>query len=248
MGSEIERFFSEAEDFLRRNLPSRSQREAKKRRAQRKLEEFGRRARRAGLLFGLILAALVVASILLGGIGFLTWLVAIPTALLFACLSLSWPSGNARRMAAAAAAPAVPGAPQALPLDELARRAEEGLMDRCSELPGRALPAADRIVARLADLQPCLAALPPDSLLAGEARRLIGTHLPKLVDSYLELPPPDRAPASESSQRLIESLGIVADELGDLLQQASREKHLSFETHRRFIETRYKDDDALRGE
>jgi hypothetical protein len=135
-----------------------------------------------------------------------------------------------------------------LPLDELARRAEEALMERCAELPARALPAADMIVDRLAHLQPCLAALDPNSLLAGDARRLIGQHLPRLVDAYLELPPPDRAPVAESSQRLIKSLAIVADELGDLLGQASREKHLSFETQRRFIETRYKDDEGLRGD
>jgi hypothetical protein len=245
MGSEIERVLSEAEDFLRRHIPSRNAREAKKRRAQRKLEEFGRRVRRGGLLFGLILAALILVSILVGGIGFLTWLVAIPTAFLFACLSLSWPSAQARRAAAPAADPA---APPALPLDELARRAEEALMDRCPELPGRALPAADTIIARLADLQPCLAQLDPGSTLAGEARRLIGQHLPRLVDSYLELPLPDRAPASETSQRLIESLAIVADELGDLLKQASQEKHLSFETQRRFIESRYREDGGLRGE
>ena len=245
MSFELERVLSEAEEFLRRNIPSRSAREARKRRAQRKWEEFGRRVRRAGLLFGLILAALVVASILVGGIGFLTWLVAIPTAFLFACISLGWPSARARRSAVPAGTEA---ARQALPLDELARRAEEGLMDRCAELPGRALPAAETIVARLADLQPCLAELDPASLLAGEARRLIGQHLPRLVDTYLDLPPPDRAPSSEPSQRLIESLAIVADELGDILKQASSEKHLSFETQRRFIETRYKDDERLRGE
>lgn len=244
MGFELERVLSEAEEFLRRNIPSRSAREARKRRAQRKWEEFGRRVRRAGLLFGLILAALVVASILVGGIGFLTWLVAIPTAFLFACISLGWPSARARR----SAVPAGAEAPKTLPLDELARRAEEGLMDRCPELPGRALPAAEAIVARLADLQPCLAELDPNSLLAGEARRLIGQHLPRLVDTYLDLPPPDRAPSSEPSQRLIESLAIVADEFGDILKQASSEKHLSFETQRRFIETRYKDDEQLRGE
>ncbi len=244
MGSELERVLFEAEDFLRRHIPSRSAREARKRRAQRKWEEFGRRVRRAGLLFGLILAALVVASILVGGIGFLTWLVAIPTAFLFACISLGWPSVRARR----AAAPVGEEARQALPLDELARRAEEALMDRCGELPGRALPAAEAIIARLADLQPCLAELDPNSLLAGEARRLIGQHLPRLVDTYLDLPSPDRAPASEPSQRLTESLAIVAEELGDILKQATSEKHLSFETQRRFIETRYKEDGSLRGE
>jgi len=242
MGFELERILTETEEFLRRNLGSSARREAKKRRAQRQIEEFGRRARRAGLLAAGLLATLVVVSILVGGIGLLTFAVALPTVFLFALLSMFRPSGKRRAEAPRGEAPA------ALALDELARRAEEWLLDRCDALPGRALPAADRIIARLAELQPCLAELDPGSLLAGDARRLIGRHLPRLVDSFLELPPSERATSSESSQRLIESLGIVADELGDLLAQASREKHLSFETQRRFIETRYKEDDGLKGE
>jgi len=242
MGFELERVLYETEDFLRRHLGSTSRREARKRRAQRRLEEFGRRARRAALLFVGILAALVALSIV-AKVGFLAWLVAIPTAFLFACITLFWPTAAGRRAPAAEAE-----ARRALPLGQLALRAEEGLLERCDELPGRALPAADRVIARLAELQPCLAEIDQSGLLAGDARRLIGEHLPRLVDSYLELPPSARAPAAESTQRFTESLGIVADELGEILAQATSEKHLSFETQRRFIETRYKEDGSLKGE
>jgi hypothetical protein len=237
MGFELERILYETEDFLRRTLGTSEQRAAKKRKAQRQWEEFGRRLRRAGLILAVLLVALVAAAIALGGIGFFTWIVALPTAMLVALISMSWPSG--RKEPPVAADPS--GAP-ALPLAELAARAEEGLLDRCRELPGRAQGAADAILARLAELQPHLGQLDPQSVLAGDARRLIGQHLPRLVDSYLELPASTRAQNSESSQRFTESLSIVAGELDSLLDTCCRDRQMNFDTHRRFIETRYKDD------
>jgi len=242
MGFELERVLYETEDFLRRNLRSRSAREAHKRRAQRKMQEAMRRLRRAGFILAALLLAFVLTSIFLVEIGFLTWLVALPTVVLVSLMSLFWPSR--RRVPAEADAATAP----ILPLDELAIRAEDGLIDRCKELPGRALPAADNVIARLADLQPHLGTLDPQSTLAGDARRLIGQHLPRLVDTYLELPPSARGPASESTQRFSESLGIVGQELEHLLDQCCRDRQLSFETQRRFIETRYREDPSLKGE
>ena len=240
MASEIERLLYQAEDFVMRNFRSGAARAAQKRRAQRKLGEVLRRLRRSGLLLVAILAGLVAYSIIVAPIGLLTWLVAIPTAFLFAFLALFWPT-RARPEAEAEAAPA--GAA----LDELAGRAADGLLDRWEELPGRALSAADSIVARLHELQPHLAGLDRDAMLAGDARRLICRHLPKLVDSYLALPPSARAPGSETSRSFAESLGVVAQEFDHLLDQCCRDRHLSFETQRRFIESRYQEDERLTG-
>ena len=188
MAFELERILYETEDFLRRNLGSSSRRAAKKRRAQRQFMEVDpppapgradprRPARPADRR----------PASLFGGIGFFTWVVALPTAL---ADRPDLPLLARRPQGAETADPS--GAP-ALPLAELAARAEEGLLDRCPELPGRALGAADAILARLAELQPHLGELDPQSVLAGDARRLIGQHLPRLVDSYLELPASARA-------------------------------------------------------
>jgi hypothetical protein len=241
MAFDLESVLEDTEDFLRRHIRSRTARDAQKRRARRKLEEFGRRARRAGFILVGLLAALIALSLFAVEIGFFTWLVVLPTIFLFACLTLTWPT---RRQAEAVG----PAAPQTLPLDELAARAEEGLLERSRELPGRALPAADAIIARLNELRPNLGALEADSMLAGDARRLIGRHLPQLIDSYLELPPSSRGPGAETSRRLIESLDIVAGELDTLLDQCCRDRKLGFDTQSRFIETRYRDDGTLRGE
>ena len=241
MGFDLERVLHETEDFLRRNvIRSRAAQEAKKRRAQRKMQEALRRVRRAGLILVALLGALVLASILLGSFGLLTWLVAIPTALLFALISLSWPTRRRPQPVAAD----VPG----VSLADMARRAEEGLLDRSDQLPGRALGASDAIISRLNELQPHLDALDPHSTLAGDARRLICQHLPRLVDTYLDLPASARAPNSEPSRRFAESLGIVAGEMDDLLEQCCRDRHLSFDTQHRFIETRYREDPGLKSE
>lgn len=235
MGFELEKILYETEDFLRRSLRSSSSREAKKRQAKRKFAEAMRRVRRAGLIFVALIAALIIASIALGGLGFFIWLVGIPTALLFALITLSWPSRRQKEPEAERRMP------HAMPLGELAVRVEDGLIDRSREFPGRALPAADTIIARLSELQPHLADLDPAGLPAGEARRLIGEHLPRLIDSYLDLPPNMRRPGSESSERFTQSLDIVSRELDELLETCCRDKQIGFDTQQRFIETRYKE-------
>ena len=241
MAHEIERVLYTAEDFLRRNVfRPKSAREAQKRRARRRFEEGLRRLRRAGLLLAAMLAALVLAS-LVTSIGLLTWIVALPTIFLIAFLSLFWAS---RREAAPARGTAAP----AVPLSEMALRVEEGLIDRSAELPSRALPAADAIVARLHELQPHLASLEPHSLAAGDARRLICDHLPRLVDAYLELPLRAREQGSETSLRFTASLNLVAEELDHLLETCCRDRQLDFDTQYRFIETRYREDRRLKGD
>lgn len=240
MGFDLERVLYETEDFLRRNIRSRTARDAQKRKAQRKLAEALRRMKRAFFIFVGLLVALTAWSLFVDPIGFVSWVVLLPTVFLVAVASLFW---SPRRPAPVAAAAAE------APLDELAARAEEALLDRCPELPGHALPAADAIIARLHELQPHLASLgAEDAMLDGDARRLIGRHLPKLVDAYLELPPTMRENRSEASRRFAESLGIVADELDHLLDRCCRDKAIGFDTQRRFIESRYGEDKRLTGE
>lgn len=243
MSFELERVLYETEDFLRRAIGSPTRRAAKKRRMQRKMEEIGRRARRSGWIVAGLLVALLAVSFFSPGL-FLAWVFAVPVILFIGAMLMFQPTRHAQRMETEARL-----TPQTLPLPELAVRAEEGLLDRCDELPGRALPAADRIMANLREMQPHLHDFGAgDEELAGEIRRLAGQHLPQLIDAYLALPEQSRASGSESSRRLIESLGIVADEMDHLRERCSRERQSDFDTHSRFIETRYKEDDRLRGD
>jgi hypothetical protein len=233
MRRDVERALLETEDFLHRQLGSAAARELSKRKVKRGMSEVLRRVRRAALIVLVLMAALIGASIFTS-IGFFTWLLAIPTIFLAALISMFWPSRRSRREEARS--PAAGGAPAELPL--LAGRTEEWLLERCQYLPRPALPAADFILGRLRELQPELARVNPQAPVAGEAQRLIGQHLPRLVDAYLELPPHDQG--GENSRRLAESLDTVAEELDRISEDICRERGLSFETQTRFIESRYR--------
>lgn len=235
---DFERALSETEDFLSRQLGSRAAREASKRKFERGIGEAMRRVRRSGLVFVLLLFALILYSLVVAPIGFFTWLVALPTVFLASLMMLLWPTRRSRQRRTAA-----PREPVAL--DRLAGEAEEWLLDRCRELPRASLPAVDQIINRLRELQPNLAALPPSSPLAGDTQRLVGQHLPRLVDTFLELPPASRVPGTESSERLTESLGIVADELTRISSDVASQRSLGFDAQHRFIETRYGNDDGF---
>lgn len=235
MPADFERILGETEDFLRRQLGSRAAREASKRRLRRGAGEVFRRIRRAALLFVLLVAALILWSVAISPVGFFTWLVALPTIFLAALISLTFPTRRFRRERAE---PAISADAR---LDRLAEHTEEWLLDRGRDLPRAAWPALETILVRLDDLQPGLSGLAPTDPLAGEARRLIGSHLPLLVDSYAALPPEKRDPASESSRRVVESLDVVAGELTRLCDQIDGCRTSAFETQARFIETRYRD-------
>lgn len=238
MSRDFDRVLGETEDFLARQLGSRAGREANMRRVREGVGEAFGRVRRAGIIFLVLTFALIVASIAGASVGFFTWLVALPAFVLAALLSLTFPTRASRRRA-----PPISHeeALQRLPLGTLASRCGQYLSDRASDLPRAALPAADQILARLNQLQPHLHDLPANEPVAGEARRLIGGHLPRLVDTYLALPPNERGAASENSRRISESLEIVADELTELCRNLDECRSSSFQTEHRFIETRYRD-------
>jgi hypothetical protein len=233
MRHEIERALLDTEDFLQRQLGSRAAREMSKRKVKRGMSEVLRRVRRAALIVLVLMAALIGTSIFTS-IGFFTWMLAIPTIFLAAFLSLFWPARGRRQEERS---PAVSGV--AAGLDLLAGRTEEWLLERCQYLPRPALPAADFIVGRLRELQPELARVNPNSPVAGEAQRLIGQHLPRLVEAYLELPAQNLG--GENAERLTASLDTVAEELDRLSDAICRDRGLTFETQTRYIESRYRE-------
>jgi hypothetical protein len=241
MSRDLERVLVDTEDFLARQLGTRAGREANLRRVRRGFGEAFGRARRAGLIFIGLIFALIIASLAGASVGFLTWLIALPAFFFAALISLSFPTRGARL------GPAVPReeALQRMPLGTLAERCGAYLADRASDLPRAALPATDEILARLVQLQPHLDDLPANEPIAGEARRLIGGHLPRLVDTYLALPPDERGAASENSRRISEGLGIVAAELAEICGNLDACREADFAIEHRFIETRYRPEGDL---
>jgi hypothetical protein len=244
MSRDVDSYRGPPHDFVGRNLGSRASREAAKRSFERGVRSFFIRLRRAGVTFVGLMALLVGYSIAAGGVGFFMFIAAVFTIVMAAFLVMFFP---VRDRAPRDERPArVIDGGTVVRLDRVASQTEDWLVRRCRALPRQAAPALDRIVGRLRELQPSLATLDAGSPLGGEAQRLIGRHLPDLVETYLTLPPSERDFHASSNYELAESLNIVAGQLDDLCERVGCERKLSFDTERRFIETRYKDGEELR--
>lgn len=216
-------------------MKSRATREAERRARKRQMQELGRRLGRAVAVTGASGVGVLGYGLAVAPVGATGLIAAGAATVAAATAALLWPS---RRRPEGAAALTMVG------LGTLTSEAEDWLLRQRGQLPGRASASIDAILRRLHDLQPHLATLDANAPLAGEARRLIGEHLPRLIDSYLGVPSSARDANPEIARRLIDGLGIVAAELQRLCEQVSRDRLISFETQGRFLETRYGQDEG----
>ena len=233
MGLDVVGMLRQADEYLRRNLKSKAVRAAEKRRSERQSREAEARIKRAALVGGASGATIL-------GVGALVAPVAVPVlaaagggALILAVGSLLRPS---RRRG--------DGDFSRVELSRLPGDAEDWLLDRREALPLDCRPQLDRIFQRLGDLQPHLAALAPHCTAAWEARRLLGDHLPRLILAYEAIPGSAREEEPEVRERLRAGLETVADALDELCREVCRNPLMTFETQGRFLESRYRGEDA----
>lgn len=235
MNRDVDRVRMTAEELVGRSIGSRAVRESHKRTLRRTARAVGRRLRNAAItVIALFVALVVLSAVTPGGLGLIAWLIAMPVVMLTALLVLFWPTS---------AAPPLQRRRQAgdpVVLDALAAEVEDWLLERARMLPQRAGPALDLILGSLTQLRPALTGIAPDSAIGGETQRLIGLHLPNLVDTYLRLPAAERGVGSPSAAGLADSLGIVADELTALRDRLTDDKASEFDIERRFLESRYR--------
>jgi hypothetical protein len=229
MGFLISFTLGAAEDFLRKHVKSKAVREAEKRRQQRRTRELIGRVKRGAAVAGT--SGVAVAGLAAAPVGTAGMIAAAGAAAVATAAALIWPSG--RREPA-------PGGIIQCEFEQLAAEAENWLLERRLALPTGAGPSLDAILVALRDLEPHLCRLDSNDPLAGDARRLIGEHLPRLVQSYLALPSQEQRSRS-NTDRLIASLDTVADELVRLCREAGRDRLLNFDTQERFIHSRYRE-------
>jgi hypothetical protein len=192
---------------------------------------------------GMAIGALVVATIVFGlfqpiGITGL-FLVGLATLAILLIFSL-WPA-EPKRVAYS----------EQLPTGTVVRQLEAMLVRRRAALPAPAMQRADAIGAQLPLLESRLAEVDPLDPLAQDARRLMGKHLPELIDRYERIPPAYRHQADgeglTADQRLVASLDAARQALGDIGERLVEGDRQAFETQGRFIESRYKDDNGGHG-
>jgi hypothetical protein len=123
------------------------------------------------------------------------------------------------------------------------------LVRRRAALPSPAAQRADAIGAQLPLLESRLAEVDPLDPLAQDARRLMGKHLPELIERYERIPAAYRQQTDgeglTADQRLAASLDAAGKALGEIGDRLVQDDRQAFETQGRFIASRYREDGGL---
>jgi hypothetical protein len=127
-------------------------------------------------------------------------------------------------------------------LTQLAGRTEVFLEARRPLLPRPAQGLLDRIGLELDQLSPQLERLGESDPAAHEVRRLLGEHLPELIDSYQRIPEPLRRQAHAGStpeQQLVGGLEVIAREISTMTGEIARGELDALATRGRYLELKY---------
>ena len=218
----------------------RAGRDAARRRAERKARRAGEKALRMALTVVGVIVATIVYGIAVGPIG-VGALMLIFLATMCALVALgTFPRDTAPEpMKLATAKP-----------DVLPAQVDRWLEAKRRALPALAAPRVDAISAQLAALAPQLAAVPPGDPTALELNRLLGKHLPELVDRYEKVAPAQRKVATipggpTIERQLIDGLSLIEAELVRVNDQLGKDDRDAFAVQGKFLENRYGRDGTL---
>jgi hypothetical protein len=127
-------------------------------------------------------------------------------------------------------------------LPTLVGRTEIWLETQRGLLPRDAQGLIDVIGSRLEQLSPQLTTLGEADPAAGDVRKLLGEHLPALVNGYARIPDPLRYQphaGSTPETQLVEGLEVIAGEIETMTKQIARGELDALATRGRYLESRY---------
>jgi len=217
-------------------------REAQRRLQSRRIADLRAKLGNIGMAIGVLIAATLVFGFVVGPIG-ITGLFVVAALMFLALLFFSvWPNGDR----------AVVEYKEDMPNKAVVQRLDSLLVRKRAALPAPAASRLDAISAQLPLLENRLAETQLLDPLAQDARRLMGKHLPELIERYERVPAAYRnerdGEGMTVDQRLIAGLDAAKGALDDLGRKLAHEDLTAFETQGRFIESRYKDDGNIRSE
>lgn len=141
----------------------------------------------------------------------------------------------------------VPPYREDMPNQAVVRRLATMLDRHRSQLPPGAGSRVDAIGTHLPLIESRLSGLDPLDPLAQDARRLMGEHLPELIERYERVPPRYRrerdADGVSVDQRLVSGLDAARAAIDDLGRRLAEQDVSAFETQGRFLESRYREDE-----
>lgn len=222
------------DERLRRMAIGEAAQAARARRRKRTAEAAGKRLGRAAIVGGAIIVGLILWGLIIGPVGIGTLMLAVLLGA-FAMIAAGAIGGKDPEPRELADAP-----PAALPAVT-----EAWLDRRRNDLPRLAAPQVDAISAKLATLESQLAQVTAANPVAQDLSRLLGKHLPELVERYTRVPVDQRDRTIDSDGRTIETtlingLKVVEAELtraSDELASADRDALL---VQGKFLENRYR--------
>ena len=139
-----------------------------------------------------------------------------------------------------------------LPTKTVVQQLDSMLARRRSALPAPAARRVDAISQQLPLLESRLSEVDALDPIAQDARRLMGKHLPDLIDRYERVPALYRTEKDGEGlsvdERLVSGLEAARQALDEIGAKLAQEDVNAFQTQGRFIETRYKDGDSISGE
>lgn len=214
---------------------------ARARHFTRSAASFGRRLANIGMAIGALIVAAMAWGIFIDPIGW-TGLFLVVVATIFILIFFSVVGGEKQEK------PFKEG----MPNQEVVRTLDAFLHRRRSSLPAPAAMRVDAISQRLPLLETRLSEVNELDPVAQDARRLMGRHLPELIERYQRVPPAYRQERDGEGmtvdERLVASLEAAREALDDIAAKLTREDLDAFETQGRFIESRYKDGATLKDE
>jgi hypothetical protein len=234
---EVTRVISRLDEAVHRHSRTAVSRAVEMRRRPLSRTRLIQRAVTAGIVLALVLIGTTVAGIVLGGIGLMAWLAIIALTVIAVAALTAWPESTK-----------VADYKDDMPNRALVQRLDTLLVQKRAALPPAAGRRLDAIGAQLPMLESQLADTAILDPLAQDARRLMGRHLPDLIERYESVPAAYRGERDGEGltvdDRLIQGLDAAATALDELARKLVRDDVDAFRTQGRFIESRYKDADG----
>ena len=227
--------FDEVMGRIDRSAAARS---ARQRVQSRGVAALARKLANIGMALGVLIAATLTFGLIVGPIG-ITGLFVVAALMFLAVLLFSvWPGERP-----------IVDYKEDMPNRAVVQRLEQMLVRKRAALPAPASSRLDAISAQLPLLESRLSETQILDPLAQDARRLLGKHLPELIERYERVPEAYRRERDGEGltvdERLIAGLDAAKTALDDLGRKLAHEDLTAFETKGRFIENRYKEDGGV---
>ena len=211
---------------------------ARQRVQSRGVAALARKLANIGMALGVLIAATLTFGLIVGPIG-ITGLFVVAALMFLAVLLFSvWPGERP-----------IVDYKEDMPNRAVVQRLEQMLVRKRAALPAPASSRIDAISAQLPLLESRLSETQILDPLAQDARRLLGKHLPELIERYERVPEAYRRERDGEGltvdERLIAGLDAAKTALDDLGRKLAHEDLTAFETKGRFIENRYKEDGGV---